>query len=289
MLTNGNNIIEIDGYTLMPPKRNVNLIQTTGGTISASPLQGYDGEVVTLSNTPTGTNHFMGYNVTGATLYDNNKFKFDKSNVNVSGVFSPFDFVYWGDDSQYRYRWMTSNLAIDDGKSGIIKRDITVNGVNFGTQYYYNYRAMRRILVANDWDWGHQTVNKWKLPSRMEINGALYKGNEYYTDLESKVLKSTSGWSNNGNGTNESGVNLIPMGYYSPLSSNNSSLLLRGLGEYSLLWTSSFAGQSGSTYYSYISSIGTSNSITVLNDNNIRAPDSDDYYYPIRLIYVESR
>jgi uncharacterized protein (TIGR02145 family) len=289
MLTNGNNIIEIDGYTLMPPKRNVNLIQTTGGTISATPLQGYDGEVVTLSNTPTGTNHFMGYKVNGATLYDANKFKFDKSDVNVSGIFSPFDYVYWGDDSTYRYRWMTSNLAIDDGGSGIIKQAITVNGVNFGTQYYYNYRAMRRIINANGWDGGHQAKNVWKVPSRVEINACLYMGNNYYTDLNSKVLKSTSGWNDGKNGTNESGVNLIPMGHYSPLSSNNSQLLLRGLGEYSQLWTSSSAGQSGSTYYSYISEIGTSDSITVLKDNNIRTSDDNDYYYPIRLIYVEER
>lgn len=286
MLTNGNNIIEIDGYTLMPPKRNVNLIQTTGGTISASPLQGYDGEVVTLSNTPTGTNHFMGYNVTGATLYDTNKFKFDKSDVNVSGVFSPFDYVYWGDDSQYRYRWMTSNLAIDDGKSGIIKVDTTVNGVDFGTQYYYNYKAVQRILTANGWDGGSQTTDQWKLPTRTEINTALYKGNNSYTNLKSEVLKSTSGWNNNGNGTNESGVNLTPTGYYSPLSSGSSSIIRRGLGDYSELWTQTWASSTSGTRY--ISEIGTSNSITTLNNNSPSASTGDNYYFQVRLIYVET-
>lgn len=67
-----------------PPTRYVYLNQTTGGTISASPMSGHDGDTVTLSNTPSTNYTFKGYTVNGATLYSGNKFNFDGSDVTCS-------------------------------------------------------------------------------------------------------------------------------------------------------------------------------------------------------------
>lgn len=67
-----------------PPTRYVYLNQTTGGTISASPMSGVDGDTVTLSNTPSTNYTFNGYSVNGATLYDGNKFDFSGSDVTCS-------------------------------------------------------------------------------------------------------------------------------------------------------------------------------------------------------------
>jgi microcystin-dependent protein len=66
--------------------RNVILNQQTGGTIAVTPMSGYDGDVVTLSNTPDAGYKFVAYSVTGATL-TGNTFAFDGSDVNVQGSF----------------------------------------------------------------------------------------------------------------------------------------------------------------------------------------------------------
>lgn len=79
---NGDKLWGIDGTVY-----NVNLKQTTGGTIAATPISGYDGDTVVLSYTINGDYSFNGYNITGATLYDTNKFDFDGSDVTVSGKF----------------------------------------------------------------------------------------------------------------------------------------------------------------------------------------------------------
>ena len=67
-----------------PPTRYVHLNQSTGGTISASPMSGVDGDTVTLSNTPSTNYTFNGYSVNGATLYSGNKFDFSGSDVTCS-------------------------------------------------------------------------------------------------------------------------------------------------------------------------------------------------------------
>lgn len=67
-----------------PTTRYVYLNQTTGGTISANPMSGHDGDTVTLSNTPSTNYTFNGYTVNGATLYGGNKFDFDGSDVTCS-------------------------------------------------------------------------------------------------------------------------------------------------------------------------------------------------------------
>ena len=58
-------------------------------------------------------------------------------------------------------KWLDSNLSIDDGGSGIVHQDnVTVNGVNFGTQYYYTRDAAQRIV---------NTLSGWHLPSYNEM------------------------------------------------------------------------------------------------------------------------
>ena len=59
----------------------------TNGTITATPVSGISGTTVTLSNTPDTGYEFDSYSLTGATLYDTNKFDIDNSDVNVVGNF----------------------------------------------------------------------------------------------------------------------------------------------------------------------------------------------------------
>lgn len=69
------------------PVRNVSLVQTIGGTINATPMTGYDGDTVVLTNTPEQGYDFISYELTGSTLYDDNKFDFNGNNVSVKSNF----------------------------------------------------------------------------------------------------------------------------------------------------------------------------------------------------------
>lgn len=64
----------LSAFVVNKPVYNVNLVQTQGGTINASPLTGHENTEVTLSNTPDTDYEFDSYSITGATLYDSNKF-----------------------------------------------------------------------------------------------------------------------------------------------------------------------------------------------------------------------
>ena len=69
------------------PVRNVSLVQTSGGTITASPMTGYDGDTVILSNTADSGLTLSAYELTGATLLDTNKFIWNGSDVIAKAKF----------------------------------------------------------------------------------------------------------------------------------------------------------------------------------------------------------
>ena len=98
-------------------------------------------------------------------------------------------------------KWLDSNLSIDDGGSGIVHQDnVVVNGVNFGTQYYYTRDAAKRI--AN-------TIDGWHLPSYSEMQTLTNN----YGSNRANALRSTNGWSVY-QGTNTTNFNAVPVGYY---------------------------------------------------------------------------
>lgn len=97
--------------------------------------------------------------------------------------------------------WKSRNLAIDDGLGGI-----TTQTVNYGqgdvTEYYYTWDAAVRVAA---------TVSGWHLPTAAEwdtlaiaVGGASTAGTK---------LKSTYGWEDDGNGTDDYGFSAFPAGY----------------------------------------------------------------------------
>lgn len=80
------------------PVYNVNILQSENGSVTASPISGSYGTEVTLTNTPAEGYVFDKYELTGATLYDGNKFRIKKSDVNVQGYFK-IPMVLWVNDS----------------------------------------------------------------------------------------------------------------------------------------------------------------------------------------------
>lgn len=131
--------------------------------------------------------------------------------------------------------WATSNLKYDDGGDGIaIKYDVTSEGVNFGTQYYYTWDAATRIV---------NNIEGWRIPTLNDFN--VLK--EYLESLgynTTAPLRSVSGWKEwHGHGevvpgTNIFGMNVEPVG---SIRSSNPNDNLAGIGQESMLRADSYS------------------------------------------------
>lgn len=130
--------------------------------------------------------------------------------------------------------WMAKNLAIDDGQGGIYSADnVTANGVNMGTQYYYNFDAA--VRVAN-------TISGWHLPTKAEWETLIsYCGG---TDVAGGKLKSTTGWNDSHNGTDNYGFTAYPVG---SVSATGSSVSYKG--RYTYFRTSTTSGSYATVAY----------------------------------------
>ena len=95
--------------------------------------------------------------------------------------------------------WTSENLSIDDGGEGIYTYDETTNPYgNLGIQKFYNHTAAVRIV---------NSIEGWHLPTKTEFETLL----AYLATDQSLKLRSTFGWVQ-GNGTNESNFNALPVG-----------------------------------------------------------------------------
>lgn len=171
-------------------------LQTDGhGKISASNTLPMHGETVTLANTASGGYVFTGYSITGSTL-TGNQFNVGTANITAkAGYSASMDYVTIG-----TAKWLSDNLRIDDGGTGIYKQT-----VNYGQgpveEYYYTYAAA--IRVANSLDgWHLSTSGEWTY--LLSYAGGSTAG---------KNLKSTYGWTA-GNGLDTYGFAAFPAGYY---------------------------------------------------------------------------
>ena len=215
MIVHNGNIVVNNGRWINPPPppptRTVHLVQTTGGTISAQPLTGYDGTTVTLSHSDDQYYTFMGYTVNGSTLYGNNKFDFNGSDVTVTGQFE-FAHQYLCDYSTINGRiWTSNNLAYDDGGTGIYKvnslivkeyPDSSVSRTwNIGPVYYYTWEAIQRIVPK---------FPGWHLPTRADTDSLMEVSTIYQ-------VASNYGWrayQNRQWGANIYNMNMKASGYY---------------------------------------------------------------------------
>ena len=193
-------------------KRHVNILSTPGGTINAEPVEGYDGYVVKLSHTDNPYYTFINYNVSGARLYNDRYFRFEGSDVTVSGTWQ-FS-TQWLCDNWVKIGdqiWTSKNLEIDDGGTGIYRVDnvTTPGGTNFGTQYYYTPEAAKRIV---------DTIPGWSIPRNgdgsMSDPGFKLSWRLLTYNSTANTLKSTYGWERGTNGNNETGFNALPVGLY---------------------------------------------------------------------------
>lgn len=232
------------------PKRTVTVTQTSGGTVNASPTVGYDGTIITLSNTPNTNYTLRNYSITGATL-TGNKFNLNGSNVTVKGNFFKDDIptsdqikigsqTWTNKDLRYKptgvvwYNTVSSynsygNLVVTDyysayydpyniQTSGVVSINRTDNTKGYGYTYWMAVKAAEQI-------------ESWHLPSSAEWNTLRnYVGG---TTIAGNKLKSTA-W----NGTDLYGMSLNP-NYYrtSTRFTTNQSLIFYAEGGYDWLYS----------------------------------------------------
>lgn len=177
---------------------NVNYLPSLNGTVSGDKNKGFEGDTVTLSNSADPYYTLDHYVVSGSSLYGGNKFDFNKSNVDVSGVFK-YNYVdpVVGETVKIGNQiWMKYNLSAHD--SGIYGGIYSAN--NFGTQWYYTWDAANRM--AN-------SIDGWRLPTQNDWNTLF----NTVGSNAGKKLKSKTGWAYNGNGTDDYGFNALPAGF----------------------------------------------------------------------------
>lgn len=97
--------------------------------------------------------------------------------------------------------WMAKNLSIDDGQGGILTQIVNYGEVSV-TEYYYTWNAALRVAAS---------IEGWHLPTMEEWN-TLITTVDGGQSLAGSKLKSTYGWYNGGNGTDNYGFTALPTG-----------------------------------------------------------------------------
>ena len=121
--------------------------------------------------------------------------------------------------------WMAENLDYVVGDSRC-HGDDPANCVTYGSLYYWPTAMVLpfdcfAITCSNQIQQPHQGIcpSGWHIPSREDwgklsryVDGTSGTFAGYFSTTASKNLKSTSGWNNNGNGTDEFGFSALPGG-----------------------------------------------------------------------------
>lgn len=119
-------------------QRNIYQVTTSTdghGTMTASPMSGFSGTQVTLSNTPNANYNFANYSITGATL-TGNKFNITGSDVTARANFKNYELIY-SSNAETAGTSITHNfnVSIPTGYPYVAARF----DVKDGGGYIYNY------------------------------------------------------------------------------------------------------------------------------------------------------
>ena len=156
-----------------------------------------------------------------------------------------FEFIPCTDDDGNSYAvvtigtqtWMAENLNYETADSWTYDND-PANGDIYGR--LYNWEA---ALTACPSGWSLPSDDEWKTleiflgMSQSQANATGFRGTD-----EGEKMKSTSGWYNNGNGTNSSGFTALPGGYCDISGS------FIGLGDSDLWWSLSESSGTSAWY-----------------------------------------
>jgi len=139
--------------------------------------------------------------------------------------------------------WMAENLKVTKYRNGLSITDVwPVDGSEANVDTYgrlYSWYEVNKHVTEDDPDY-NIAPEGWHVPTDAEWTELKnYLNNNGHPGTEGTVLKSTSGWYNNGNGTDNYGFTGLPAGYR--------------------YYTGTFTNLGGSTYFWSASESSTSN------------------------------
>lgn len=129
--------------------RNIYIVQTEGGVITAIPISGYDGDEITLSNTPSSKYEFNSYGITGATL-TGNKFVLSGSDVTANAS--------WKKILSLVLQQTTGGTISANKLSGYVGDVITLSNTPSSHYYFNNYNITGATLTGNQFKFGTSDV-----------------------------------------------------------------------------------------------------------------------------------
>jgi uncharacterized protein (TIGR02145 family) len=171
-------------------------------------------------------------------------------------------FIDKRDDKTYKWVrigdqvWMAENLAYDAGEGCWAYENDPGNVDKYG--YLYNWETANEVCPDG-----------WQLPNDDEWDELEnYVGNDGHSGSEGTALKSTSGWNDNGNGTDDYGFSGLPGGYR---GSNGDFDLIGSNGD----WWSATEGYTFRAWH---------RGLHYDNENFIRNDDYKDYGFSVRCL-----
>lgn len=282
----GKFLTQWDGYHLT-------LEQSTGGTISADKLKGYQGQSANLSYTTDTFYHFNGWNSTGANIQNNQVPFTADTTAKANFVYDPIPTS--AQSTINGITWMNHDLDYDDGGPGIIRVDNPVYYYNYyssedadpviarvnlpGPVYYYNLHAANRIANKIS-GWHLSTI--WDWDQSFWVNKNMHKDYTYLISRQNTRKWFPSG-ANYNIGSRDTDFNAMP---YSNYDRENKFIVSAGAYKVSpginpvswdLIpnwWIASSDALSGVIHYIKIDE----------RDIRVGAGDPDNDYYPVRLV-----
>lgn len=130
---------------------NLYITQTPGGTISAVPMSGHYGEIITLYNTPSSHYSFNGYSVTGATI-TGNQLTIGNSDISIQ--------ANWVEDSKYNLtiQQVSGGRVTSNKSTGYQGDQVTLSNTPSSHYTFGSYSITGATLTGNKFNFGSQNV-----------------------------------------------------------------------------------------------------------------------------------
>ena len=110
----------------------------------------------------------------------------------------PYSTVVIGDDE-----WTSESISWDDNGGGIYKKEnVVINGVNYGTVYFYNAEAALRLFNNIE-----EIYPGWHIATIDDVDTLKNEVND-----DNSSLRTTTGWNDDMNGTDSNSFHAEPLG-----------------------------------------------------------------------------
>lgn len=234
------------------------------GTCTASSSSAYSGSIITLTSVGDPGYVIDHYEITGATMINDNQFIMGLTDVYVTAHFAQAEpGLIVGN-----LLWSNEYLDIDDGEPGVVTVTEFDGAGPYSPKKFYSYAAATRIANAIGSGWRVPTYN----------DGTVLMN--YGDSVGWEKLRSDNGWyrwswGEYRNGTNELGFNLECLGYYSKLHTDRNPTIYGGY---------SYIPLSGGRQLEIDSTNGCSRLYMGWTNNADSGSKPDGTLYPVRLV-----